>query len=415
MCAPQSFLRGLLLLGSCALLGASVRAQSALLVVDDDGGPGVFSSIAAAVDVAPTGAVILVKAGNYGPFEIVARTLVIVAEPGADVVVHGGVDANLSPAIVVRDLGVGDVVVLEGLTASGTTDLFGSGSLAVAVTGCAGQVWLQDGSFTGGMGATAAGHGLHVVDSQNVLVMGCTLQGASAVDWSAGGVLVPGDGLHASGSRVHAWDTHAEGGTGASGVAVDDGFLFASRSVLTGGQGLGLPSGFGCLIHINGGAGLTLGPGSPTAVLFGTQLVAGAADLQGCSEMGTTSVVHSGTLQTLPGTAPGFTATSPALDGAPLTLAFPGATPGDHGLVLLATSLGNVPFVGKYSGALAVGSPWSFLVGPVPASGTLEITLNLGDALPPGTGATFFAQGALLKAAGGAVLAAPAALTQYDG
>jgi len=403
------------LLGALLLVCATARAQSPVLVVDDDGGPGVdYTSIAAAVDVASPNSVILVGAGNYGPFEIVSRSLMLVAESGAVVKVQGGEDLELAPAIVVRDLGANDAVVLEGLQAAGTMGFFFSiGTPALRIDGCAGQVWVQDCQLTGGSGTFLAIPALEVVDSDNVLVIGGTMQGQTYFD--NGVTPLRGAGVQASGSRIHLWDTQATGGAGAPGADLLNGFLFASRSVLQGGQGVGLLAGFGCQLMLNGGTGLHLGTGSPTAVVFGTQLVAGPADPGGCSFPGIPYSVEGGTLLTLTGTAPGFQATSPGLDGAPLTFSFTDAAPGDSGAVLVATTLGTVPYFAKYTGALAVGSPWFFLIGPVSPAGTLDVTVNLGDALPPGTGATFFAQGALLKAGGGAVLSAPAAITQYDG
>lgn len=412
MCiAGKSLLRGLLTLGACLLLIAAARTQSPLLVVDDDGGAGVFTSIAGAVDAAPTGAVILVKSGAYGPFEIVARTLVVVAAPGAAVQVHGGKGAQLSAAITVRDLGLDDAVVVEGLVAEGTSGFLSPGSDALRIDGCAGQVWVQDCQLDGGAGLGPPVHALEAVDSGNVIVIGCTLEGHSALKDQA--IVIPGAGLYAIGSRVHVWDTQASGGFGAPGAALESGFLYASRCLFQGGVGVGLLIDFICELHVNGGFGLQLGLGLPTAVVFGTQLLGGpAAPL--CSGPGLPSYVASGNLQTLPGSAPGFLASSPTLDGDPLTLSFPDATPGDRGVVLLATSLGDVPFLNKFSGALAVGGAWVFIVGQVPPTGTLSLTINPGDALPAGTGATFFAQGAVLKVGGGAVLGPPAALTQFD-
>lgn len=407
---------------SCSLLAlllATVAlAQGPLIVVDKTGGPGSQAvEISQAIGVAAPGATLLVRAGIYQPFTLGDKTLVIAAEPGANVIVDATSPdgLNVVPAVTVRDVAAGQVVVLEGLQLRGNFGFFEPGSEGLVIENCAGQVWVQDCTVTGLPGPTVKHAGLRVLDSHDVVLTHSTVFGTSYLQPESPASWL-GAGLHATGSRVFAFECSFTGGSGGPGALLDDGFLFAERSTLKGGAGVGMPNPIGsnCLLAVNGGVGLQLGGGSPAAIVLDTALVAGPPDfLNGCSQPGAPTSVASGTLQQLPGASIGFSVDSPARDGSTPAIKLTG-TPGDMGALLMATSLPPVGYFAKYKGALVTGGPMLFLIGVVPASGTIQVPLHFVDALPSGTGSTIFLQAAVLKAGGGALLGGPEQLTSFD-
>lgn len=102
----------------CSLLVASLAAPLSaqnVLIVDDDGGAGVYTDIALALRVAVAGDAILVRPGVYNSF-IVDKGVRLLADAGA--IVRGD-GAGL--AMTVQLLKVGESVVVRGLVVDPTT------------------------------------------------------------------------------------------------------------------------------------------------------------------------------------------------------------------------------------------------------------------------------------------------------
>lgn len=115
------------------------------LFVAPGGGPGTFPSISAAVAAAAPGDHLYVAAGTYVETVSVAKPLSIFAAQGA-VLQHPVVTQLSPPTLEVRDIGVGEDVVISGLKVVGT-----GGSLlslivihTIGVKDCQGRVVLHD-------------------------------------------------------------------------------------------------------------------------------------------------------------------------------------------------------------------------------------------------------------------------------
>src|SRR5688572_20931567 len=94
-----------LVTSSLALAAFAPSADAGVTVVAPTGGE--HASIADAVDAAPDGEIVLVRAGAYGSFAIHGKSVHVVADAGALVEVHGSVLVDLLPA--------GGTVTLQGL------------------------------------------------------------------------------------------------------------------------------------------------------------------------------------------------------------------------------------------------------------------------------------------------------------
>src|SRR4051812_36571211 len=165
------------LFASFALAAAS-RAD--VLVVDASGG-GQYVQISAAVAAASSGDTLLVKSGTYSAFTIDGKSLSVVADSGASVVVDGSMG--------IKNLTAAQTVVLAGLTSSHASSssssfdpTFGVG---LFVSACQGQVRAQGCQFEGRFGSNSScfsntyigRSGVYLVTSPNVAFESCILRG----------------------------------------------------------------------------------------------------------------------------------------------------------------------------------------------------------------------------------------------
>ena len=250
------------LLAPC-LLALSAAAGGSVLVVDDDGGPGVdFTTIQAAVDAAADGAVLLVRDGTYAGFQVQAKSLQILADAGA---------APEVGSMSIRDLAPNQEVLLRGLTSD---NLLPNGALALNHN--QGFVWVED--CTLGFPATLTifgpppfgGAGVHAVDSAGLALLRCTVFGGYNPTVSP----IAGEpALRVILSSVWLYDCELTGAAGfftnvslpeadpGPGAFLDEGFLWASGSRIEGGKGKGGDSAFGSCFPAAGPGGIVSAPG----------------------------------------------------------------------------------------------------------------------------------------------------------
>lgn len=267
------------LLVAAGLTAAPALASAQTVHVVDDDGPADFADLDAAVDAAAPGDMVLVRDGTYTSFSLTGKGIVIAADQGANVA--------LRFTSFVSDVPAGQELVLSGLT-SGT----GTEPSVLTLTGCEGEVWIQDCDFTG-----VALHFLdepcvRVTDCHAVVVTGSSFRGFDSTLIQSDG----GAGLRIEDSNVHVYDSTITGGRGntvasligpilpalpgGSGVDHLGGFLRVEGSTIQGGEGgrgqvPQAPFIAECSDGGPGGAALALGAGAHAELRTAT-LVPGA-------------------------------------------------------------------------------------------------------------------------------------------
>ncbi|MBK8975032.1 MAG: hypothetical protein IPM29_03830 [Planctomycetes bacterium] len=123
---------------SGAVLALTTVAQSTPWVVDSLGRPGShFTSVQAAVQAAPPGQVLIVRAGTYVERVTIQRGVSLLAEPGTRI---QWLAYRNEPLVQIANLPAGERVAIQNVT-------FGNGWIfgpAVQVLNCAGGVQLED-------------------------------------------------------------------------------------------------------------------------------------------------------------------------------------------------------------------------------------------------------------------------------
>src|SRR5262245_23875185 len=173
-------------------------AQNAnVLVVDAAGGPGsAFTDIQPAINAAANGDIVLVRSGSYAGFEVQAKSVSIVADAGASVVVNS--------ASTIKQLGDDQRVEVMGVTLTPIPQALGQSLLPLDVTSCAGVVWLERVTATAQWNASFPSvSGLRVANCASVTLLRCTFQ-ASIPGGFAGPSGAPG--LDVSNSTLAIYD-----------------------------------------------------------------------------------------------------------------------------------------------------------------------------------------------------------------
>lgn len=416
---------------SLVLSAALCHASASDVWVVDASGNGDFTNIQPAVLAAADGDTLLVRPGSYGNVELVGKSLSILGEGGN---------------VVVKLVNVGHVRV-EGVPAGGHLVLAGLNILApeffdaprrsgLLMQDVQGPARVQDcfiegaEPFPGNVGN--GGHGAEVVDCGNVTFVRCMLQGGAGPD-GPGPVSQGydgGDGLHAESSRVLIQDGRATGGNAGGG---DGGGIGGDGAWLTGSSQVGSFNG----ALIIGGAGGSdwyafFGPGKGGAGLrivdgaagrsrdttfkgglgggngFGAPPGAGQPGLPIDNDSGTT---YFGFL----GLARDLSIVSHGWSGGELT-ARVRAQPGDE-LWLLDHAQTTWTFVFPLAGVWTLPAPYLRpLVSQdvVPASGELELTVELPTLTPGQASLRRYMQAFVLSAAGVPHTTAPHAVATLD-
>lgn len=387
-------------LAGALCLVSSVAAQGSVLVVDDDGGPGVgFTDLPAAVAAASDGDVLVVRDGSYSGFTLEAKGLAVFADTGAAPAIDG--------TVVVRNLGASQRAVLRGLATGLVPVASGAG---IVVEGNAGPVRIEDCTFVGADGnqylVSPGANGAYVEQSSDVSFARCVLtagDGADVSDVLVGaqgpggvGLLVLASNVVVTGTVV----TGGEGGSDSSGFALSgsfggagarfvSGLTVASASTFNGGRGGSGGSAWewkGCGSGGAGGAGAQLLGGELATV--DVTLVGGPGGFgiaaYGCPNgpPGAGLVQTGGTLTPLAGPAAGFTMTAPLRPSTPAAVTVE-AVEGELAVVAFAFDTG-FDYVPLWSNVLLLAGPLAALpLSTVQPGGTLSVTFGYAG-LPPG-------------------------------
>jgi len=263
-------------LALCALAAVTASSGSVLLV---DAASGPYFDIQSAVDASPAGDVVLVRSGNYPPFAVVARSITVAADTGANVLVQGAVRARNSTA--------DQTLVLSGLRAQGELGI-STETNGLRVTDCAGSIRVQDCEFFGAndLGSCAvpppegAAAGARIRMSPDVLIARSLIVGGRLPGGYFSSQLTPpsGSGLEVESSRValqqvvarglyggHGCPDASSGGHGA--VLRSNAELHAQLCGFEGGNG-GHGQNIGAFAYGgSGGSGLWLQPTCPSTSL----------------------------------------------------------------------------------------------------------------------------------------------------
>lgn len=373
-----------------------IHAAASVLVVGPAGAP--YATIADAVAASADGDTILVRSGSYAGFSLIGRGVDVVAEAGAVVQVTG--------TVTVSNLASGDRVVLSNLIST----------RGLVVMQNAGEVRVQECTFRGtpatGLGCSwspNAGPGVLVqsnlggVALVRCLVTGgqgggnpcCTCQDNPGSDGGAG--------LRIAGGEVALFECVVEGGRGGEaggpagdgGTAVDvqgtsgDGVLLAGCTV-RGGRG-GDSWGDFVACAGSGGTGLVVG-GGPVRLQQTVPVGGAAGQLTGAPTgcFGQPGLaVSGGSTVAIPQPALHVDVTSPIRELVPGSIVAR-AAPGD----VVALYLSSQPAFSAPAGTIGLllvqpaGTPRARVLGVVPPSGTLTVTIawpELGPGVESGT------------------------------
>jgi hypothetical protein len=365
--------------GSClsivALSLLAARAAGGVIRIAEQPALGPFTTLQAAVNAAPEGALLLVEAGSYGEATIDGKSLSIVAMPTSG--------AKAGAALTITNLAAHQVVLLSGMSFSSTS------TPGVTLTGNTGHVRIQGCTIAGGKagGFDVPAHaGILAVDCLKVVVSGCTLYGGSPGYLSGESPVAGGHGLQSSNSAVALFDSTLTGGTGSEegapmggeggdGCNVTGWGIFASGCTFKGGHGGGGDY-IGCTTGGSGGDGLHIT--GAQAVLLDVATQAGNPGWSPCNQYGggASAIENNGGVVTqLPGTRRKLTGAALASDAASLTLTLTGQ-PGDRLFLLtgFAPAYVFMPGLGVWTVRRPVHVPATPL-GIVGPNGTLTVVV----------------------------------------
>ena len=223
---------------AAVLAGAMPCVANKVWVVAPSG-PADFSQIQPAVDAASDGDTILVKPGSYPGFTIDDKALSVVGDTGALFHALG--------TISVRNLSAGKTAVL------GNFITWAASSPAMRVRNSTGSVRVQAAQFgVTSFQTSSPTAAVEILSCGDVFLTACSLTGADGAPNVNGSVARPGgNGMTADASNVAIYDCTLQGGrggnggnqlwgsgaAGGNGCRVMGGFVFASNSVIRGGQG----------------------------------------------------------------------------------------------------------------------------------------------------------------------------------
>jgi len=409
-----------------ALACLAPAASADLWTVAEAGGPGVdFTDIQPAVNAAADGDTVLVQAGTYGAIVIDGKELTVQGD-GEVIVIELTVFG--AGGLRINNTAPDQSVVVRGIQFQHTST---TGFATTQVRDCAGPVLLEECSTAFALlPGPPEGPGCLISNSSSVTLARCDIFGAGNESLQNSHALIVED----SDAFVH--DSTLTGGygtddtglpfnpafDGAPAVLMNGGRLFVSGSVLRGGTGGGCASisGCACIPYGNGGAGVRLQSGAPVVRIVDSVVEGGVGGSGGAEcpprTWGTTgadTVIESGQLLDLPGTARSLALSSPITTGVDVLSETMTGEPGDFAVLFFSVHLSEAVEFLAWNGYLHAYQ--NFILSPkgaLPAGGTLvsRVAINpLGLAE-----ATVYVQGVYVNAGGQAFLTGPSATTLMD-
>lgn len=372
---------GRMIAGAGLAVTVAHAATAGVLVVDDNGGAGVtHTQISAAVAAALDNDLILVKSGTYAGFSVNNKALVITADLGHVV---------LADQVGVSNLAASKSVTISGITISGN-----SGGIGLDMAANMGPILIERCSISGsGIPIFQINTGMRVSNCQNVTLSLCSVSVASGSGTY--------NGLDAFNSSVHVYESTIQGGhgdpvitagfPGGNGMQLSGGFLFASGSSFTGGNGGPGTITSPFMLCTNGGPGghgLVMGSTpAPNAKIVDCTFAGGAGGAPGgpactAGAPGQGTVVNSGSIATFPYAARTYDIPSPVREGQTGFISLAG-DPGEFVWIFL--SFTHAPaYSDLWKGTLLPGAPQLvFFIGALPPSGT--VTFNVPVPINPAT------------------------------
>lgn len=418
----RALARTLIGLSSIALLHAPALAG---VIVVASNGTGQATDLPAAIAAAVDGDVLLVKSGTYSAFTITNKSLDLVADAGASVIVLG--------TSTVQQLAATRSVSLTGLSLRGPAGVGSNIGTALRLVNDSGSVRVQGCDLAGHDGNACTefawgGSALFADHCNDVALARCTLAGGNAGDFrlDAGYGGYGGDCLQGLNSRVALYGCSLRGGRGASSTAACGGFGAGGYAGF-GGDACDLiscPQSFAASCTFQGGDGgdsfFDLPPGvGAWLITSGTLTALDSSFLSGHDAAGGTSVgvrIDGGaTFSTLPGLGRTLTTNRVLREGSQLRLEFTGQ-PGDVVELTFAESgrFQSSPALRGVS-LLRTSKPTPVLqAGVVDASGTLHVTWPI-DELGTGVQARrLFLQAVFRDTSGVTTLSTPATVVLLD-
>jgi hypothetical protein len=272
----------------CAIYLVAGVARTDVLIVDASGG-GRFTTIQSAVDAAHDRDVLLVKSGTYASFTIINKALIVAGDTNASVTVNG--------AAQISNLSVDRTVLLSNLILHAQAGALDWQSHGVHLLDNLGAVRVQGcyviGAFTAST-TPPSSTGAYVEFSMDVAFQNSFVRGGYWANPLAPHSSAP-SGLVNVGSSIAIYDSQVfggqgytdpctqidlNGGNGGPGVVGQSSFLFASGSIISGGDG-GYGSDCGQGDGGSGGVGISLS--SSTVDLLDTVVAGGMGGPGSCS------------------------------------------------------------------------------------------------------------------------------------
>lgn len=356
----------MLALSFLSLLSLLPAAQ--VHTVDDDA-PADFATIQAAVDAAQSGDIVLVRAGVYDGFSLLAKGVAVIADSDADVQVRTPVGIANLPA--------DEVALLRGLRCAVFV------GRALAAVDCDGSIWIEDCEWNAGFSLffdksspDVMPHGasfercvdvtlqrsqFHGGPGGNVGTFGQPYPGGSGLYLQQSTAVVSGSETSGGGGADAPHDESYQGGGGGDGIQASESVLFVGGLISSGGTG-GLGDAkydfwsdtWTCGRGGDGGSGIRLiwtDPFAPSFLMLRDQVYSGGLPGFGiCAPAGSpgqalvlqapSSPGH--TVVTTSGSERGFWASSPVRMGTNARLYFQGVQ-GDFAFAIVSANRTFLP------------------------------------------------------------------------